>query len=453
MKFPLRRVAQAIGATCESDALATGWSVDSRTIVAGDLFIALRGENHDGHDHVAKAFEKGAVAAIVERDAPGNGPKLIVPDALAALRQLAIWARREWNGYVIAVTGSAGKTTTKDLVAEVLASAFSVGKTVGNFNNHIGLPLSILRLPESARMAVLELGMNHEGEIRDLSRISGHRIAVVTNVGYAHIENFDSVEGIAAAKRELVEALPPDGIAVLNADDARVAKFAESHPGRSIFYGIDSPLAEVRATDPVLTFDGSRFKVDGVEFETSTPGRHNILNILAAIAVAKVFGVPAKALTEAVRGIEAPKMRGQRKVHNGILVIDDCYNSNPDAACAMIDFLAQSRAWKSSQQPGRAIAVLGEMRELGGASAGLHAQSGRHAAARGIDYVIGVKGDARFTVDGALAAGMSAVHARFAEEPLAGGDIAREVAQTGDVILFKGSRGTQMELALGRFLA
>ena len=212
MKFSLRAVADALGVSppANPDAMITGWSVDSRTLQPGDLFFALRGAVNDGHAHVAEVFEKGALAAVVEEAVDFEGRVLRVDDTLRALQELAAWARREWRGDVVAVTGSAGKTTTKDVIAEMLATEMATAKTQGNLNNHVGLPLSLLRLEETARVAVLEMGMNHAGEIRKLAAIAGPNVGVVTNVGYAHIENFESIENIAAAKRELVEMLGED---------------------------------------------------------------------------------------------------------------------------------------------------------------------------------------------------------------------------------------------------
>src|SRR6266853_2107873 len=210
MKFRLREVARVLGGSVEADELITGWSVDSRTLQPGDLFFALRGPNHDGHAYVAEVLRKGAAAVVVDREvdaASSEASILRVEDSLAALQALAAWARRRWGGDVVAVTGSAGKTTTKDLIAEMLAVDIKTAKTEGNFNNEVGLPLSLLRLDEEARVAVIEIGMNHAGEIRDLAAIARPDVGLVTNVGSAHIENFDSVEEIAAAKRELIEAL------------------------------------------------------------------------------------------------------------------------------------------------------------------------------------------------------------------------------------------------------
>src|SRR5687768_6935474 len=252
-----------MGANSGTEAEVSGYSIDSRTIAPGDLFFALRGENHDGHHFVKEALSKGAAAAVVDKDTVEDGRLIRVEDTLAAMQSLAAWARARWGGKVIGVTGSAGKTTTKDLIAAMLETHISVGRTAGNFNNHVGLPVSILRMPDDARAAVLELGMNHAGEIRALAEIAKPDIAAVTNVGYAHIESFDSIDGVAAAKRELVEALPPDGIAVLNADDERVRGFAAAHKGRTILYGLAQD-ADVRATDVELSAtDGVRFRVDG----------------------------------------------------------------------------------------------------------------------------------------------------------------------------------------------
>src|SRR5579862_3347028 len=255
MNIPLRRVAEWLQSETNSNAIVTGWSVDTRTIRPGDLFFALRGPNQDGNEYVAQAFEKGASAAIVDRDVAGAGEILRVEDSLVALHSLASRARQEWGGDVVAVTGSAGKTTTKEMIAEMLSTAMPVTRSQGNLNNHVGLPLSLLRLDPNARAAVVEIGMNHAGEIRDLAAIAKPQVGVVTNVGYAHIEFFESIDGIAAAKRELIEALPSTGTAVLNADAPRVAACAQAHPGRTILYG-QSPNAGVRAEQGEYSIEG-----------------------------------------------------------------------------------------------------------------------------------------------------------------------------------------------------
>src|ERR1700681_2191342 len=261
-------VRSGIGVRAATNARITGWSVDTRTVAPGDLFFALRGPNHDGNAYVDDALRKGAVAAIVneKKDNAGeNDPLLVVPDSLVALQKIAAWARNQWDGEVVGVTGSAGKTSTKDVIAEMLSVKIPVAKTIGNFNNHVGVPLSILRFPAEARVAVLEIGMNRAGEIRELSAIARPRIGVVTNVGHAHMEAFDSIEGVAAAKRELIEALPEDGIAVLNVDDALVGGFRQIHHGKAVTFGL-SEDANFCAEDVEYTTTGVRFTVHGVKF-------------------------------------------------------------------------------------------------------------------------------------------------------------------------------------------
>jgi len=344
---------------------------------------------------------------------------------------LAHQARRDWAKPIVAVTGSAGKTSTKDIIAALLAVRYKVGKTVGNFNNHIGLPLSILRLPQDSDVAVLEMGMNHAGEIRDLVHIAEPNHGVVTNVGYAHVENFSSIEGVAAAKRELIEGLPPEGVAILNADDPLVAAFAKSHKGRTITYGF-SPNADIRADD-------ESFTVQGIQFHTTLSGRHSISNILAGIAVASVFGIQPNELVSAIAALTPGKMRGERKVWRGATVLNDSYNSNPEAARNMLDVLR-------SEPASRRIAVLGEMRELGQMSEQLHRQLGEYAVKSGIDVVIGIHGAAQFIVESA----QKAASAMFFDTPESAGDFLKDFAKPGDAILFKGSRGTQVETALAR---
>ncbi len=421
----------------------TGWSIDSRTVGPGDLFFALRGPNHDGHCYVGTAFAKGAVAAVVEHATGAGGPEFVVPDAQAALERLAVWARGRWTGAMVAITGSAGKTTTKEAVAGLLGVVMKVGKTQGNLNNHLGVPLSLLRLPDDAGAAVIEIGMNHPGEIRRLAAMARPTVGVVTNVGFAHAEFFDSADGVALAKRELIESLPAAGVAVLNADDPRVTRFRDVHAGRTITFGIAQP-ADVRAEDVELGADGVRFRVDGVRFESAFQGRHGVLNLLAGLAVARSFGIAPAGLTEAVRALAPGKMRGERFVHNGITILNDCYNSNPEAARSMLDVLGTVPAQ-------RHIAVLGEMLELGRWSEALHREVGRYAAQSGVDVLVGVHGAARAMTEEAVRAGLppSAVH--FFEDPAEAGAMLRGLASAGDAVLFKGSRGTRVELALERF--
>jgi UDP-N-acetylmuramoyl-tripeptide--D-alanyl-D-alanine ligase len=434
-----------MGASTALSGEVSSWSIDSRTAGPGDVFFALRGENHDGHRFVDQALNAGAAAAVVSEDA-GSDPRLIrVTDTLTALQALASWARARWGGTVVGVTGSAGKTSTKDVIAAILADHMSVGRTVGNFNNHIGLPLSILRLPDDARVAVLEVGMNHAGEIRALCAVAQPQIGVVTNVGYAHIENFDEgIEGVAHAKRELIECLPPEGTAVLNYDDERVRGFGSAHKGRTVYYGF-SPEAEVRAVDVKLHEGGSAFRVGNSSFETALAGEHAVRNILAGIAVARIFGIDESKVAGAVRSLAPGKMRGERIEHHGIRIINDCYNSNPDAVRSMLDVLRDTPAQ-------RRIAVLGEMLELGRWAENLHRDVGQYAARCGISVLVGIRGEAQAFVKGAIDAGLRKDAAYFFNDPVEAGRWLGQFARQGDAILFKGSRGTRVEKALDSFL-
>jgi UDP-N-acetylmuramoyl-tripeptide--D-alanyl-D-alanine ligase len=444
MKFPLRRVAEMLGLRIETEAMVTGWSVDSRTIQVGDLFFALRGPNFDGHTYLDEVFAKGAVAAIADREVVSNGPVLRVGDSLRAMQSLAFEARREWGGEVVAVTGSAGKTTTKEMIADMLAVGIKTGKSEGNLNNHIGLPLSLLRMDQSARVAVAEIGMNHAGEIRELAKIAKPNVAVVTNVGHAHIEFFESIDEIAAAKRELVESLDENGTAVLNADDARVAGFAEAHRGRTISYG-QSASADVRAENVEFSVENTHFSIRNTHFSTALTGRHNVSNILAGIAVAGLYGIEPQRLTGAVEDLRPGKMRGEQFHHRGILIYNDCYNSNPDAVRAMLDLLRDTPAR-------RRIAVLGEMLELGRWAEPLHRDVGTYAVEQGIDVLVGIRGAACCTLDAATRAGLRAGAAFFFEDPAEAGQMLRTLAEPGDAVLFKGSRGVHVERALEEFL-
>jgi UDP-N-acetylmuramoyl-tripeptide--D-alanyl-D-alanine ligase len=437
-----------------SDTEVLQCSTDSRSLSPGALFFALKGPRHDGHEHAAEAFQRGAVAAVVSRLLPLDGPQLLVDDTLAALQRLAAAARVQWGRerprHVIGVTGSAGKTITKDAIAAALSTAFPTSKTTGNFNNHIGVPLSVLNLDDAARAAVIEIGMNHAGEIRALAAIAQPDIGVVTNVGTAHIESFDSIEDVARAKRELIEALPAGGIAVLNADDERVRRFAQIHPGRTVFFGTSMVSAaagdDVIASGVAWQADGCDFTIRGAgRFHCRLPARGGLMAALAALATARALDLDLASLRDAVAQLEPPKMRLQRMERDGIVIWDDCYNSNPEAACMMLDLLAVTPA-------ARRIAVLGEMLELGKWSEELHRSVGRHAVECKVSVLVGIRGAARHLVDEARGAGLTAGAAYFFDEPSDAGQFLKTIARRGDCILFKGSRGTRVELALEEFL-
>ena len=421
------------------------WSIDSRTLQPGDVFFALKGDVHDGHRFVTDVLERGAAAVVVHEDTREDARIIRVDDTLAALQNLAAWARERWGGTVVGVTGSAGKTSTKDVVATLIGSGLPTGRTIGNLNNHIGVPLSVLRLPDEARVAVLEMGMNHSGEIAALTEIARPEVGIVTNVGYAHLENFeDGIEGVARAKRELVEGLPANGTAILNYDDLRVRRFAVMHTGRTIYYGF-SPEAEVRAEDVDLRENGVSFRAGETVFHSRLVGRHAVLNILAGIAAARVFGIGEGRLRDAVSSLEPGKMRGEHIQRNGVRIVNDCYNSNPDALRSMLEVLRDMPAR-------RRIAVLGEMLELGRWAEDLHRDAGSYAARCGISVLVGIRGVAQALVSGAVDAGLRKDAAYFFEDPAEAGRWLCGVVEPGDAILFKGSRGTRVEKALESFL-
>lgn len=444
MTLSIPTIAERIGAQIPRQydgSTISGWSIDSRTINPGDCFFAIKGPNNDGHDYLDKVAASSAGVAVVEHPADLPLVQLVVPDTLIAMQVLARRTREKWAGTVVGVTGSAGKTSTKDAVAALMNADIKTGRTVGNFNNHFGVPLSLLRVSDDCKAAVIEMGMNHAGEIRELAGIAKPQIGVVTNVGWAHAEFFeDGIEGVALAKRELIESLPEDGIAILNADDERVRNFGAVHTGRTLLYGY-SPDAQVRAEYLELTPTGARFRCLGVDFETPVSGRHGVSNILAAIAVAISLGIAPERLRDAVHSLTPGKMRGERSERNRVTVINDCYNANPEAMRSMLELLRDTPAQ-------RRIAVLGEMLELGREAESLHQSTGRFAAEQGIDALVGVRGAARFMVEGATGAGMSGSAASFFDTPEAAGDYLRTFVRPGDAILFKGSRGVQVEKAI-----
>jgi UDP-N-acetylmuramoyl-tripeptide--D-alanyl-D-alanine ligase len=430
---------------------AAGYSIDSRTINSGELFFAVRGERMDGHDYVESALANGAVAAVVSMRwlVPSNVDEkklLRVPDSeddcvLASMQRLANRVRRVWGGRVIGVTGSAGKTTTKECVAAVLAKKFEVLKTTGNLNNHFGVPLQLLRLEPQHEVAVLEMGMNHAGEITALAKIAEPNWGVVSNVAPVHLEFFpDGIAGIARAKFELVAALPPDGYAILNADDERVAAFARGMGERALLYGTMS-RAYVRAEEiRDAGLDGTRFilAVEDIRRDVHLHliGRHNVLNALAAISAGLLSDIDVDTCIEGVEEMRPTEKRGRVLEFRGARLIDDTYNSNPRALQSMVEALRQTPAT-------RRFVIAGEMLELGPEGAALHRAAGEQMA--GLDGVVGVRGLASEIVEGARAKGVAA---QFFESPGEASVWLEQNLRKGDVVLLKGSRGVRLERAL-----
>ena len=448
MKLTLSRIAEFVSAAGQfaPEDVAQGYSIDSRTVGPGQLFFAVKGERLDGHDFVESALERGAVTAVVRRDQlrryREQARLLAVENTLVALQTLAMAVRKLWGKPLIGVTGSMGKTTTKEAIAHVLSARFRVLKSEGNFNNHFGLPLMLLKLEPEHDVAVIEMGMSHAGEIRALAKIAQPEIGVVTNVAPVHLEFFDSVAGIARAKYELVESLPAGGTAVLNADDEYVSQFGRDFKGKVVMYGTRA-TADVRA-ESVRNRGaaGSEFDVViGSVREHATlrlVGEHNILNALAAVAVGLERGLKPSEAVGALANLAPADKRGEVLRLGNITVINDGYHCNPKARSAMVDALAAMPAQ-------RRIVVAGAMLELGPAGEDLHRQVGQHIAEKKIDVLLGVHGPAEAMVEAARLAGMRAEFAATPEE--AGEWLARE-ARDGDAVLMKASRGVKLEKAL-----
>ena len=445
MNLNLGQIGVMVGAQLEVSAPhlpVTGYSIDSRSIRPHELFFAIKGDRFDGHDFVAAALERGAEGAVVSRGFVGSGNVLRVDDPLIALQTLARKVRRTWGRTVIGVTGSAGKTTTKEAIAHVLASRYRVLKSEGNLNNHFGLPLQLLRIQPETEIYVSEMGMNHAGEITALANIAEPNVGVVTNVAPVHLEFFGSIEGIAKAKKELIDALPTDGVAVLNVDDELVSKFNQGRIGRAIYFGTGD-RADVRATN-ILEHgaEGSEFDVtyrgETVHARLPLVGKHNVNNALAAVAVGVEQGVPLKQAAEALSTLVPTDKRGQIVEIGGATVINDCYNSNPKALQSMVDALMAMPAR-------RHIVVAGEMLELGPAGEELHRAGGRYMAQHGVTKLIGVRGLAKPMVEAARAAGLTA---EFVETPEEAGAWLASNAMKGDAVLLKASRGVKLERAL-----
>jgi UDP-N-acetylmuramoyl-tripeptide--D-alanyl-D-alanine ligase len=466
MRWTLKQVADAVagkpGHGVDALARVAGVSIDSRTIRRGELFVAIHGPRNDGHDYVSDVVESGALAAVVAEPVVSRYPGwlqdrcITVPDTLTALHDLARAVRQDWGKKICGITGSVGKTTTKEILAALLGSKLRVLKTDGNFNNEYGLPLTIFRLEQEHDAAVLEMGMSFPGELKRLAAIARPDVAIETRVAPAHLMNFSSVEEIALAKRELVEGLNGRGsLAVLNADDSRVAAMASSAPGRVVYYGVEKP-AEYRAEEIedrgalgsafTLVHDRKRTRL-----ETSLPGRHVVMNALAAIAAAGEWKIGAEEAQQVLPNMRTPSMRGELiRFTNGFALINDAYNSSPAALQAMTSLLAATPGFQ------RRILAAGEMRELGPASALLHREGGDFAARTGkIDFVVGVQGDALQLLEGAAAAGIPRERTKFFATPENAAEFLATFVRPGDLLLVKGSRSVKMEriveTLLGRF--
>lgn len=421
----------------------TGVSIDSRTIAPGELFVAIAGPRFDGHDFLQQAGSRGAAAALVHRniEGPEELPLVRVPDTTRGLADLARHVRLQAAVPVVGVTGSTGKTTTKEMTAALLATRGPVLKTEGNLNNQYGLPLTLLRLRPEHTAAVLELGMAAPGELAALSGIARPGVAVITNVAPVHLEFFASLDEIARAKAEILEGLEPGGVAVLNADDPRVRRIGETWGGRVVWFGRER-ACDVSAEGWRGTAHGMRFdlRLGGatVDVALPLPGPHNMMNFLAAAAVARHLGIDAAAIAEVAPRLAAAPHRGQvLRLREGVTLIDDCYNSNPVAVEAAVTALAMTAH-------ARRVAFLGDMLELGPTGPELHAKVGESLAGS-VAVVVAVGRLAVGFLEGAQRRGVDASALHSFPDAVAAAAGAAEIVRPGDAVLVKGSRGARME--------
>jgi UDP-N-acetylmuramoyl-tripeptide--D-alanyl-D-alanine ligase len=427
----------------DSAAAVTSVGTDSRTMKAGDIFLALRGEKFDGHSFVQEAARRGALGAVIDRpieELPQDFCVLQVEDTLKALQRMAGEYRKSLPIQVVCITGSNGKTSTKDLASAVLRERFQITRTEGNLNNHIGLPLTMLKLRSSDQIGVFEIGMNHPGEIAPLAALAQPDVAVVTNVGIAHIEYMGSREAIANEKATLVEALPPSGTVVLNSDDDFSRFIASKTKADAIYCGL-SEDANIRATNLSQDFLGMKFQLHAfgknVSAQLAVPGVHMVRNALLAVGVGYAFGMSLEEAAAGLSNLQLTKGRLEQKVVRGIQVLDDTYNANPDSMKAALLTLSQMST------NGRRIAVLGRMGELGAESERGHRSVGQAASDLGLDCVVTVGDEAALIAEEAWRGGVAkVVKVNDQDEAI---KALREFVRAGDLILVKGSRSSKME--------
>ena len=455
-------VAGAMGGTARAgrgDREFTGVSIDTRTLRPGELFVAIRGERFDGATFASAAVAAGAAGVVFERGTQpalaGGGTDLAVievEDAVTALQALARAVRRESGTKVVAITGSAGKTTTKEVTGDFLAARYRVIRNRGNFNNHIGLPLSLIDLRQRPEIAVVELGMNHAGEISTLVRVAEPDVRVWTNVGEAHLGFFQSVDAIADAKAEIFEGAVTATVLIANADDERIVARVPRFEGRVVTFGIDRE-ADIRATEVRNRgIDGTDARVStprgGFDLVTPLIGRGNLSNILAATAVAVEFEVPLSAIAERASVWRRPAPGEVLRLSNGVTVIDDSYNANPSATRRALEVLG------GAVDRSRRVAVLGEMLELGHEAGRLHADVGRAAAAAHVDALIAVGGEAARTLaDAAIEAGVTRANVWYVATSEEAAEVASRLVEPGDLVLVKGSRGVRTDHVVDRLKA
>lgn len=416
---------------------------DSRKVTAGVLFVPLVGEKFDGHEFIKAAFDLGAAAVITQKDTELLIDKTIVKvdDTLKAFGDIAKYYKQKYNVPTVSVTGSVGKTTTKDMLASVLSQKYNTLKTMGNFNNNIGLPITIFGLEKEHEAAVLEMGMNHFGEIERLADIGRPDVAVITNIGQSHIENLGSREGIFKAKMEMTKQFTKDNTLIVNGDDDYLSKTKGMGEYKVVYYGITNPENDVYAKDIENNgLNGIKFTavVDGEEYliEVNVPGKHNVYNALAAICVGREFKVPMDKIVEGIRSFELTKMRLAVEEYNGITIINDCYNASPDSIKAALGVLADTNEK-------RKVAILGDVLEMGDFAKDAHYNLGKVVKESGVDLLITAGENMKYLAQGAKDNGVKNI-VSF-DKTLEVCNYVKDEIKSGDAVLIKASRGMHFE--------
>ncbi len=446
-QLSLKEIAQALDSSCQADTVVSDICIDTREVKEGSLFVAIKGERFDGHDFISKAFESGASAAVSHKPVLAEKPVLLVEDTRKAFLKLGGWYRRRFPVKVVSVTGSVGKTSTKEMIDTVLSSSFKTLKTEGNLNNEIGLPKTLFRLDQSYEAAVIEMGMSGFGEISRLSCAAQGDIGVITNIGVSHIEKLGSRENILKAKLEILDGLKNGAPLVLNADD-ELLETVTLYDRPVIRYGICSETADVRARN--LKTEGLATEFDlfyhGKCYPARIPvlGRHHVFNALAAFAVGTWFGVSPERIVEAFLSYQPSGMRQKIINFHGITVVEDCYNASPDSMKASLSILPLL-----VKGEGKKVAVLGDMLELGAYSEEAHRSVGRCAAENHLDTVLCLGENSAFTAQEARNGGVPCVI--FLKEKEEAAAWLRENLRAGDAVLFKASRGMKFEDIISAF--
>lgn len=449
----LKQIASWCGGTLDAqyeDVVIQGVSTDSREVKPGQMFIPIVGAHADGHNFISRAVENGAVAVLTaKKPLRGDLPAVAVEDTMPAFGAIAAGYRATMPTKVIAITGSVGKTTTKEMLAAILQQKYRTVWTEGNHNNNLGLPLSVMEIQEDTEMTVLELGMNHFGEMSYLTKIARPNTAIFTNIGTMHIEHLGSREGILRAKMEILEGMDRDGVVIMNGDEPLLWNLRDSIEFRRYYFGIENQACDVRATNIRSADDGVRFDVNafGKMFETFVPasGQHSVYNALAAITEAILDGVEPDAISYALNTFENAGSRQKVYEKNGYTIIEDCYNAGPESMAAALNVLADRST------DGRRIAVLGDMLELGSCAMAEHYRIGRMAAGK-VDMIFAYGVNATRVVTGAVTGGMKSGVAMFYDDQDQLIHDLKAKVRPGDTLLFKGSRGMKMERVLELFL-